>query len=60
MKELASKLSKRIPQVRIDFYEVNGKVYFGEITFFHWSGLTPFEPIDWDYKLGDFLQLPTI
>lgn len=58
MKELASKLSKKIPQVRVDFYEVNGKVYFGEITFFHWSGMTPFEPEEWDYKLGEWIELP--
>lgn len=58
MKELAAKLSKNIPQVRIDFYEMNGKVYFGEITFFHWSGMTPFEPIEWDYKFGEWIKLP--
>lgn len=58
MKELASKLSKKIPQVRVDFYEVNGKVYFGEITFFHWSGMTPFEPEEWDYKFGEWIELP--
>ena len=58
MKELASKLSEKIPQVRIDFYEVNGQVYFGEITFFHWSGMTPFEPEEWDYKFGEWIKLP--
>ncbi|MBQ2704037.1 MAG: glycosyl transferase [Clostridia bacterium] len=58
MKELASKLSKGIPHVRVDFYEVNGKVYFGELTFCHWSGLMPFEPDEWDEKLGDWIKLP--
>ena len=58
MKELASKLSKGIPHVRVDFYEVNGKVYFGELTFCHWSGLMPFEPHEWDEKLGDWIKLP--
>lgn len=58
MKELASKLSKGIPHVRVDFYEVNGKVYFGELTFCHWSGLMPFEPHEWDEKLGSWLELP--
>ena len=58
MKELASKLSKGIPHVRVDFYEVNGKVYFGELTFCHWSGLMPFEPDEWDKKLGDWIKLP--
>lgn len=58
MKELAGNLSERIPQVRIDFYEVNGKVYFGEMTFFHWSGMTPFEPEKWDEKFGEWITLP--
>lgn len=58
MKALAIKLSKGIPHVRIDFYEVNNRIYFGEMTFFHWSGLMPYNPIDWDYKFGEWLQLP--
>ncbi len=58
MIELAEKLSKGFPQVRVDFYEVNGKVYFGELTFFHHSGIVPFEPQEWDYTFGDWLKLP--
>lgn len=58
MKVLAAKLSKGIPHVRVDFYEVNGKVYFGEMTFFHWSGFTPFVPEEWDYKFGSWIKLP--
>lgn len=58
MKVLASKLSKGIPHVRIDFYEVNGNVYFGEMTFFHWSGMVPFEPECWDKVFGDWIKLP--
>ena len=58
MKKLAEQLSKGIPQVRVDFYEVNGKAYFGEITFAHWSGLTPFEPEKWDKTFGDWITLP--
>lgn len=58
MRELAEKLSKDIPHVRVDFYEVNGKVYFGELTFFHWSGMVPFEPEEWDKTLGDWIVLP--
>jgi hypothetical protein len=57
MKVLASKLSKGIPQVRIDFFEVGNKVYFGEMTFFHWSGLQPFVPEEWDYKFGEWIKL---
>lgn len=58
MKCLAAKLSKGIPQVRVDFYEADGKVYFGELTFFHWSGMTPFAPEKWDYKFGEWIKLP--
>lgn len=58
MKLLAEKLSKGIPQVRVDFYEVDNSVYFGELTFSHWSGLTPFVPDKWDYTFGDWISLP--
>lgn len=58
MKELARKLSKGIPHVRVDFYEVDGKVYFGELTFYHFSGLVAFQPDHWDQVLGDWLTLP--
>ena len=60
MRILAAKLSEGIPQVRVDFYEVDGQVFFGEMTFFHWSGMTPFEPEEWDYKLGSWITLPSI
>jgi len=58
MKMLASKLSKGLPQVRVDFYEVNGKVYFGEMTFFHHGGIVPFTPEKWDYTFGSWIKLP--
>ncbi len=58
MLALSAKLSFGIPHVRVDFYNINGKIYFGELTFFHWSGLVPFEPEEWDYKLGSWLKLP--
>lgn len=57
MKYLAAILSKDIPQVRVDFYEINGNVYFGEMTFFDSSGLAPFEPDEWDWKLGNMIEL---
>ncbi len=53
----AEKLSNNIPFVRIDFYETNNKVYFGEITFFPASGFGKFVPEDWDRKLGDMINL---
>jgi len=58
MKRLASLLSKNIPHVRVDFYEVNGRVYFGELTFSHWSGFVPFSPKEWDYTFGSWIKLP--
>ena len=58
MIELSRKLSQGFPHVRVDLYNVNGRIYFGELTFFHWSGLTPFVPEEWDYRFGEFLHLP--
>ncbi len=59
MLAVAEKLAKGFPHLRIDLYSVNGKIYFGEITFFHWSGLVSFQPEEWDYKLGEWLELPS-
>lgn len=58
MQGLASKLSQGLPHVRVDFYEVAGKVYFGELTFFHHGGWTPFTPEKWDYIFGKEIILP--
>ncbi len=58
MLEVARKLSANIPHVRVDLYNVNGNIYFGEMTFFHWSGMAPFEPEEWDYRFGEYLKLP--
>ena len=44
----------------VDLYNVNGKILFGEMTFFHWSGLMPFEPEEWDYKFGSWIELPEV
>lgn len=58
MKTLAAKLSQGTPQLRVDFYEVDGRVYFGEMTFFHCSGMAPFHPEQWDRTFGDWVTLP--
>lgn len=58
MKEISRKLSKGFPHVRVDLYDINGHIYFGELTFFHFSGNVPFEPEEWDYKIGEWLKLP--
>ncbi len=59
MKRIAEELSKGLPHVRMDLYVINGKVYFGEYTFYHFGGAMPFEPAEWDYKIGEWLQLPS-
>ena len=58
MISLAKKLSKGMPHVRVDFYEVNGRVYFGELTFFPGSGAEEFTPDFYDKMLGDWITLP--
>lgn len=60
MKNLAILLSKDIPCVRVDFYIVEGKIYFGELTFFHNGGFTKFTPCEWDKTIGSWLKLPKI
>lgn len=60
MKELATKLSQGLREVRVDFYDVNGQIYFGEFTFFHWGGMQPFVPVEWDYTFGDWIKLPSL
>lgn len=58
MVKLAAELSKDIPEVRVDFYDVNGHVYFGEFTFFHFGGMVKFNPVEWDYTFGSWIKLP--
>ncbi len=58
MKALAAKLSKGFPHVRVDLYNVNGRIYFGELTFFHHGGFAPFHPEKWDYEFGSWIHLP--
>lgn len=54
---LAKKLSTGFKHVRVDFYSVSGRVYFGEMTFFPWGGPIWFKPDEWNYKLGDLIQI---
>jgi len=57
MIHVAKKLSSDFKYVRVDLYEVNNKVYFGELTFHPWTGLMKWHPKEWDKKLGDLLIL---
>lgn len=59
MFELAEKLAVGTPELRVDFYEVDGQVYVGELTFYDGSGFEKIDPLEWDYKLGSMLKLPT-
>lgn len=61
MLKIADCLSTHIgaPFVRIDLYNVEGHIYFGEITFFPASGVGKFVPQEWDYKLGEMIELPS-
>lgn len=58
MKSLAAKLAEGVPYVRVDFYEVNGKVYVGELTFFDDSGFSLIKPESWNQKMGRWIALP--
>ena len=55
---IAKKLSKGMTHVRVDLYNINCKIFFGELTFFDGSGLSVYDPREWDFKFGQFLKLP--
>lgn len=58
MIRLAERLSAGYPFLRVDFYDVGGRIYFGELTFFPASGFGPFVPDSWDETLGSWITLP--
>ena len=60
MKKLSSKLSYGMPHIRVDWYEIDGKLYFGELTFFTCSGIIPFEKESWNLKLGNMIDLTLV
>lgn len=57
MIRLAETLSANYKFLRVDLYNVNGKIYFGELTFYPAAGMGAFIPKEWDEKIGDFLTL---
>ncbi len=57
MIEVAEVLSSGFPYVRVDLYNQAGKIYFGELTFYPWSGYVQFMPDEWDFKFGSFIPL---
>lgn len=56
---LSKKLSEGIPFLRVDFYIIDHKVYFSELTFYPASGFEKFVPEQWDDTLGSWLELPS-
>lgn len=58
MKRIAELLSKEFPFVRVDLYWVNHRAYFGELTFYPWTGYVVFEPRKFDLILGEKFVLP--
>lgn len=57
MKGICKTLSANIPFLRVDLYEINGDVYFGELTFYPASGFGHFTPPEWNKRLGELIQL---
>lgn len=57
MIDLSKKLTENFEFVRVDFYECNGKLYFGELTFTPAGGIGKFVPNEWDYKLGKMWEI---
>lgn len=60
MLEIADKLSVGFPFARIDLYDINDRIYFGEITFYPGAGMGCFNPEAWNKILGDMIELPDI
>ncbi len=60
MKQLAEKLAQDIPFVRIDFFDIDGQVYFGEYTFYDWGGMRAFATKDMDIMLGNWIDISSV
>ena len=58
MLSMANKLSEGFPHVRTDFYLIDDKVYFGEMTFYHGGGYEKFVPESLGQKMGEWMELP--
>lgn len=59
MLKIAETLAADIPHIRVDLYNINGKIYFGELTFFPTSGYKCIKPNELDYKFGNWINLPS-
>jgi hypothetical protein len=54
MIDLAERIAQGFDFLRVDLYQVEERIYFGEITVYPNAGLAPFQPAEWDRKLGDW------
>ncbi len=59
MIELSKCLSENLTFLRVDFYEIQGKVYIGELTLYPFGGFVPFDPVKWDREIGTWITLPS-
>lgn len=57
MKQLARELSSDMVHIRVDFYLIDGKLYVGELTFYHNGGFSEVKPEEWNYKMGQMIDL---
>ena len=60
MIEFSGKLAANIPFIRVDWYEINGKLYFGELTFYPGSGFGEFYPKEFNYEIGKWLDISSV
>ena len=58
MLKLSTILSQNIPHIRVDWYSIKGKLYFGELTLYDGSGLDPWDNPEDDLMLGSWIKLP--
>ena len=58
MLSVARALSRGVQHLRVDLYEVDGRVYFGEMTFFHGYGMEEYRPESFEYEMGGWIALP--
>lgn len=57
MLRLSETLSKGFKHIRVDLYEIDGAIFFGELTFFHQSGFETFDPAEWNLRLGELIKI---
>lgn len=59
MIELSRRIAVGTSHLRVDYYEINGRLFIGELTFFDGGGFVPFYPDEWNRTAGDWIKIPT-